>query len=57
MNNATSTGEPTVLWSLADDVNHGTAGNPCGISGVNTAAVFWNDLDYLGTGVLGATRL
>jgi hypothetical protein len=56
-NNATNSGEPTVLWSLADGVNHGTAGNPCGISGVNTGAGFWNNLDYLGSGVLGATRL
>jgi len=56
-NNATSSGEPTILWTLADDVNHGTAGSPCGISGFNTGALFWNNLDYLGSGTLGATRL
>ncbi|SCL30540.1 hypothetical protein GA0070624_4096 [Micromonospora rhizosphaerae] len=56
-NNATNSGEPTVFWTLADDVNHGTAGNPCGISGVNTGAGFWNNLDYLSTSTLGATRL
>src|SRR5690349_5141973 len=56
-NNATNSGEPTVLWTLADDVNHGTAGNPCGISGFNTGAGFWNNLDYLSTSTLGATRL
>jgi hypothetical protein len=56
-NNATNSGEPSFYWGLQDDINHGTAGNPCGISGWNTAAVFWNDLDYIGGSILGATRL
>ncbi|GIH02640.1 hypothetical protein Rhe02_07070 [Rhizocola hellebori] len=56
-NNSASTGEPKIYWYLADDVNHGSAGDPCGISGFNTAAIFWNDLDYLGSNWVAATRL
>ena len=56
-NNAANTGEPNIYWSLADDISYGTAGSPCGVPGYNTAAIFWNDLDYLSSGTLGATRL
>jgi hypothetical protein len=56
-NNATSTGEPSVFWTLPNDVSYGSAQSPCGISGINKGAIFWNDLDYLGVSVLAATRL
>ncbi len=56
-NSATNTGEPTIYWTLADDVSYGSATSPCGVPGYNTGAIFWNDLDYLGPSVLGATRL
>lgn len=50
------TAEPDFWWSLVDDLYYGNAQSPCGIEGINTGALFWNNLDYIGSGVLGATR-
>lgn len=56
-NDSTNSGEPNFYWSLADDISYGDAQTPCGVPNFNTGALFWNNLDYAGTGVLGITRL
>lgn len=42
-NDAASSGEPTIAWTLPDDVNHGQPTEPCGLA-TNTGAVFWTEV-------------
>jgi hypothetical protein len=55
-NNAAGSPAPEFFNCLLDDINHGNPQNACNISGINTGAIYWNDLDYIDPGLLGATR-
>jgi hypothetical protein len=53
-NAAAGSPAPEFFNCLQDDVSYGSATNPCGISGTDTGAVFWNNLGA--SGALGITR-
>lgn len=50
-----NTVEPDFFHSLTDG-NYGSPANPCARTR-NSGAFYWRDLDYLGSGVMGAARI